>query len=281
MLCDLHTHSYYSDGSFSPAQIVAQAKKADLVVALTDHNTVLGLPEFMEEAEKQGVTAVPGVELSTVYGPVELHLLGFFIPPEQYDSVEKLMKEFHVLKEISNMEMVERLNGAGYQIDYLSVKKRNASGNANRAHVAAELMDKGYVSSIREAFETLLGEQHGFYVPPVRLKTVDAIRFLRKIHAVPVLAHPLQELEPLALRQMLPEAIEAGLMGIETMHASYDAATIATATQIAEAYHLLPSGGSDFHGSNKPDISLGIGKGNLCIPLSFYQNLLQAHRSLQ
>lgn len=281
MLCDLHTHSYYSDGSFSPAEIVAEAKKADLVVALTDHNTVLGLPEFMEAAAKQGVTAVPGVELSTVYDRHELHLLGFFIQPEHYDSIQRLMKEFHALKELSNMEMVERLNAAGYKIDYLSVKKRNATGSVNRAHVAAELMEKGYISSIAEAFDTLLGEYQGFYVPPARLKTMDAIRFLREIHVLPVLAHPLHDLDLQAFRKMLPEAIAAGLMGIETLHSSYDAAAIATATQIAEEMNLLPSGGSDFHGSNKPDIRLGVGKGNLHIPITVYQRLLQAHQSMK
>lgn len=280
MNCDLHTHSIYSDGTATPQQIIAEASEKGLTVALTDHNTVSGLPEFMNAAREMGVTAVPGVEMSTAYGDKELHLLGLFIAPEHYDRVERLAKEFHVQKEISNMEMVERLNNAGYNIDYFAVKKRNPNGNANRAHVAAELMAMGYVSTITEAFQTLLGEDQGFYVPPVRLKMVDAIAFLRKINALPVLAHPLQDLTEAELRALLPDAIEAGMIGMETYHSSYDDATIALAKQIAEEFGLQQSGGSDFHGTTKPNIALGSGKGNLRIPQQIYEDLRTFHAAL-
>ena len=279
--CDLHTHSIFSDGSFSPEEIIAEAKRQDLVVALTDHNTVSGLPAFMEAAKAQGVTAVPGVELSTVCEEHELHLVGLFITPEHYKAVEGLCREFHALKEVSNMEMVERLNEAGYMINYLSVKRRNPTGNANRAHIAAELMEQGYVQSVAEAFKTLLAEDKGFYVPPDRLKTVDAIGFLRKIGAVPVWAHPLQELDGAAVRRLLPSLVAAGLVGMETQHSSYDLPTVALAEEIAGEFDLLPSGGSDFHGANKPGILLGEGKGKLNVPNQVYMDLLQYHRSLR
>ena len=276
MRCDLHTHSVFSDGTYTPTELIAEARRLGLILALTDHNTAAGLPEFMEAARKQGVTAVPGVEFSTEYSGKELHLLGLFVFPEHYATVERMVKEQHVLKEISNMELVERLNQAGYLIDYMKVKRRNLNGNANRAHIAAELLEQGYVTSVREAFDTLLNPKNGFYVPPSRLQLMDVIAELRRIGVLPVLAHPLQELTEPELRELLPSAIAAGLAGMETMHSSYPSETIALAEKIAAEFRLLPSGGSDFHGLVKPDVSLGTGKGWLHISPKIYSDLLDA-----
>ena len=278
--CDLHTHSVFSDGTYTPGEIIAEAKHLGLIVALTDHNTAAGLPEFMDAARELGVTAVPGVEFSTEYKGKELHLLGLFVLPEHYAAIERMVKEQHILKEISNMELVERLNQAGYLIDYAKVKGRNPNGNANRAHMAAELLEQGYVTSIREAFDTILSENGGFYVPPLRLQLTDVIRELRRIGVLPVLAHPLQELTESELRELLPAAKEAGLLGMETAHSSYPPDTIRFAEKIASEFHLLSSGGSDFHGSVKPDISLGTGKGWLCISPEIYSDLLAAREGL-
>ena len=274
--CDLHTHSVFSDGTYTPTELIVEAKRLGLIIALTDHNTADGLPEFMEAAQRLGVTAVPGVEFSTEHNGKELHLLGLFVLPEHYAVVDRMVKEQHVLKEISNMELVERLNQAGYMIDYAKVKGRNPNGNANRAHVAAELLEQGYVTSVAEAFETILRDDGGFYVPPSRLQLLDVIQELKRIGVLPVLAHPLQELTEAELRALLPSAIEAGLIGMETMHSSYTPETICLAEAIAQEHQLLSSGGSDFHGSVKPDISLGTGKGWLCIPRDVYTQLLCA-----
>lgn len=280
MRCDLHTHSINSDGTSTPAEIIATAKKQGLIVALTDHNTVSGLPAFIEEAKKQGVIAVGGTELSCAYGDTEFHLLGLFISPEYYERVEGLVKEFHILKEFSNIEMIERLNAAGYNITYADVRRRNANGNANRAHVAAELLEKGYVSSITEAFNTLLADDRGFYVQPARLQLIDAIRFLRQIEALPIIAHPLQDISAEMLRSILPELIEAGLVGIETLHSSYSEEQIAVAKEIAHSFSLLESGGSDYHGTTKPTIALGSGEGNLNVPEEIYYTLRDYHKNL-
>ena len=281
MRCDLHTHSVFSDGTYTPTELIAEAKRLGLIIALTDHNTAAGLPEFMEAAREMDVTAVPGVEFSTEYKGKELHLLGLFILPEHYAVVERMVKEQHVLKEICNMELVERLNAAGYLIEYAKVKGRNPSGNANRAHIAAELLEQGYVTSVREAFDTILSDDGGFYVPPSRLQLTDVIKELRRIGALPVLAHPLQELTEAELRELLPEAMACGLVGMETMHSSYQAETIYLAENIAADFGLLTSGGSDFHGTVKPDISLGVGKGQLCIPVNKYEALQMRHKLQQ
>lgn len=275
MRCDLHTHTSHSDGSYTPVELAREASEKNLIIALTDHNTVTGLPEFLKEAESLDLTAIGGTELSTVYGGREFHLIGLFIEPEYYDRVESLCKEYHRLKEASNIDLVEKLNMAGYKLDYSEIKKRNVKGNVNRAHIAAELKKWGYVSSIFDAFDRLLDEKCGFYIPPKRLELTDAIAFLRGIEALPVLAHPLKDIEAPELRAMLPELINSGLIGMETMHSSYSEEKVAISKQIASEFSLLESGGSDFHGSIKPGIMLGVGKGNLDIPVDVYNKLLE------
>lgn len=275
MNCDLHTHTNHSDGSSTPTQLVAEAKKKNLIIALTDHNTVSGLPEFLREAEREGITAVGGTELSTEYEGKEFHLLGLFIDPEHYERVESLCREFIRLKEYSNIDLCDKLNRLGYSIDYAAVKARNIKGNANRAHIAAELMKAGHVGSVQEAFSRLLDERCGLYTPPPRLQLTDAIGFLREISAVPILAHPMKEVSPERLREILPELVKAGLIGMETMHSSYSDEDIAVAKQIAGDFGLLESGGSDYHGDIKPGVALGTGKGNLNIDSSIYHALLE------
>lgn len=280
MNCDLHTHTNHSDGSLSPEELVLAAKEKNLIIALTDHNTVSGLPSFLAEAERLGVVAVGGTELSTVYHGEEFHLLGLFISSEHYDKVEALCREYHLLKEESNIALVKRLADAGYVIDYARAKERNVKGNVNRAHIAAELVDAGYFGSVREAFDRVLDEKCGYYVPPRRLELVDAIRFLREIESLPVLAHPLKDVDADYLRAMLPELIEAGLVSMETMHSSYSDEQIYISQKIAAEFDLLESGGSDFHGGVKPGIELGTGKGNLIICDEIYYSLLARQKEL-
>lgn len=280
MYCDLHTHSVFSDGTFTPAQIVAEAKKAGLTVALTDHNTVAGLPDFMAEGSKQGVRAIPGIEFSTACHGKELHLVGLFIDSAHYSHLEGVAEEFQRLKEKSNKEMICRLNAAGYAIDYSQIRRRSPGGNINRAHIAAALLEKGYVTSVQDAFEQLLDESLPFYVPCRRLHTTEAIRILTEVKAVTILAHPLKDLSEAGLRAILPELKAAGLIAMETHHSSYDDDTIALATGLAREFGLLPSGGSDFHGLVKPNIHLGVGKGNLRIPTAFLEALEAAREQL-
>jgi predicted metal-dependent phosphoesterase TrpH len=192
-----------------------------------------------------------------------------------------MLREQHTLREIANRELIARLYRAGYRLDYENVRRRNPTGNPNRAHVAAELAELGYVATIQDAFDTLLNEHHGFYVRPSQLQLLDVIRELRQIGALPVLAHPFQDLTEGELRALLPLAKEAGLMGMETVHSSYSPDTIRIAQSIAAKYDLLPSGGSDFHGLVKPDVALGTGKGWHSVPADVYANLHAAWEALQ
>lgn len=274
MPCDLHIHSTHSDGTLTPAALIAEAKRLGLAVALTDHNTVSGLPDFLKEAREQGVTAIPGIEISSDLGGTELHVVGLFIAPEHYNTIEELMVKYHKLKEESNLHLIENLRRAGYAIDYANVQRRAAHSTPNRALIALELVEQGYVTSVKEAFDKLLKEKHGYYIPPERLTTAEAIAFLRSIHALPILAHPFLNLSEEALRAALPALIDVGLVAMEVQHSTYDDETIARAKTVADEFGLLYSGGSDFHGEPKPDVKLGVGRGNLDVPDEYYEKLL-------
>ena len=280
MPCDLHLHSTHSDGSLTPAALIAEAARLGLSVALTDHNTVSGVPDFLAEATRAGVSAVAGVELSAMAGPYELHILGLFLPVDRLADVEALTRDYHEKKSRSNRDLVARLAAGGYAISYENVQKRSPLDNINRAHVASELMARGYVSSISEAFDSLLATDGPFYVPPELLTAVDAVRFLRSIRAVPVWAHPFLQMDEETVRATLPPLMEAGLLGMEVQHCSYDDATIQRAAAIARDFGLLPSGGSDFHGAVKPDVRLGVGKGNLSVPDAWFDALRDKQQSL-
>ena len=274
MPVDLHLHSTRSDGTLSPADLITEARRLGLsAVALTDHNTVAGLPAFLAEAQRQGITAVAGTELSTIYEGTEYHLLGLFIPENAFPAVTALTEDYLALKEQSNRDLVARLTAAGYSIDYDEILRKHPHSTINRARIAEELLASGHVASVKEAFSTLLGVNMGYYVPPRRLDLLEAIRFLRGIRAIPVWAHPLQSGDEATVRAILPAAVEAGLMGLEVQHSSYDEATMARAKSIADDFGLLYSGGSDYHGIAKPDVRMGVGKGNLCIPDSYYEDL--------
>lgn len=271
--CDLHAHSYYSDGSLSPAQLVAEAEKAGLsAVVLSDHNTVAGLPEFMAAGKKSTVRTVPAVEFSTEYRETELHILGLFITPDHYGQINALLQQFLQRKELSNRALIDRLNSLGMHMSYDEIRQ-TAAGRINRAVIGAQMVRLGYCRSVQEAFEKWLSQSVGYYVPPKRPDAFEIIRFIRSIGAVPVLAHPFLNLDEQALRQFLPPAIAAGLVGMEVYYARYSEQTTKTAQKIAAQFSLAESGGSDFHGANKPDIALGIGTGNLCIPLSLLEKL--------
>ena len=184
--CDLHTHSTRSDGTFTPAEIILEAERCGLAaVALTDHNTVEGLTTFALAAEDAGIEPVLGVEISTDYETGELHILGLFLPTDALPAVTERLAELNEHKRASSHEMVRRLSEAGYRLDLAALTARTPGGVFNRAHIAEALMAGGYVSTIKEAFATLLAKSSPYYVPTKRLPALETISFLRSLGAVP------------------------------------------------------------------------------------------------
>ncbi len=279
MLCDLHNHSNCSDGTLAPAQVAAEAASAGLVAAaLTDHNTVAGLAEFVRSARELGVEPVPGVEITTEY-PVdgemrEFHVLALFLDESRAEKIEIMLSEARRRSDGSKRELVDNLRAGGYDIPtYDEIRELAGGVSINRAHIAAHLIKLGYVTDRKEAFDTVLNEESGYYRPASRLDTLEVIGKIRTAGAVSVLAHPLLHLDVLQLEGFLEKASAAGLDAMEVYYSEYDEQQTAQALKLAERFGLACSGGSDFHGDNKPHIAIGVGKGNLAIPFGWYRRL--------
>ena len=242
---------------------------------MTDHNTVSGIPAFLEAGKDSGVILVPGIEVSSDYMGTELHIVGLFRSLDHLDAVEAYVSDYLMRKEQSNIDLCDNLCAAGYIVSYDEIKAATPDGVVNRALIAAELMRKGYVGSIKEAFASLLSKKGGFYHEPVKLDAYEVIEKLREFDAVPILAHSYLSMDENMLLAFLPHAKQTGLVAMETDYVTYDKATVERARAIAAEFGLLPSGGSDFHGTNKPDIRVGVGKGSLAVPMAYYENLVK------
>ena len=274
-LCDLHAHSVYSDGTSTPAELITLAKQAGLcAIALTDHNTVSGIPAFLSAAENSGVMPVPGIEVSTDYMGDELHIVGLFKSLDHLAEVEAYVAAYLQRKEQSNVDLCRNLCAAGYEVSYEKIKSATPDGTVNRALIAAELMRLGYVESIKAAFSTLLSKKGGFYHEPQRPEALEVIPKLIEFDAVPILAHPFLSLDEQKLREFLPKAKAVGLVGMETNYSTFSPEQTALAHDLVKEFDLKPGGGSDYHGTNKPDIRIGIGRGNLQVPYDYYPALM-------
>jgi len=268
--CDLHTHSVFSDGTDTPTQIVNSAVAFGLkAVALTDHDSVDGLPEFLAAAQEKPIEAVPGGEFAVVYEGTELHLLGLYIPTTAFAEFAGLMRQVQKRREDCVHSLVDSLNRAGYTLNFGELK-HGAKGQLTRAHVALAMEEKGYMSAER-AFQTLLKPGNGHYESPKRLGFLQVLELIRDCGAVPVLAHPFLNMSADQLKVFLPQAKKWGLLGMECIYSGYNAETTKIAYAMAESCGLLPSGGSDYHGDIRPEAKLG--NGDQRIPYTYAEAL--------
>lgn len=279
-ICDLHTHSIFSDGTWTPEQLVQEAGRLGLgAIALTDHNTVEGLPRFLEAARGMPLEAVPGVEFSTEYLGMDIHVVALYVMPAQFPLVREKMEEGRQKKEESNRRLVENLGKLGMVMDYDAIKNASPRGQINRAHIGAEMVRRGWAADMQDAFCRYLEPDRGLYTPPARPGIFEMFGFIRSLGAVPILAHPFLKLSRQQVEALLPRAKEAGLLGMETEYVSFDPETTAYAKALAARWDLLESGGSDFHGDNKPGIFLGTGRGNLQVSCAFL-DAIRSHARL-
>ena len=272
--CDLHSHSTFSDGTLTPSELVKLAEKQGIsALALTDHNTSKGLKEFMEAGKNSSVITVPGCEFTTEWNHTEIHIVCLFFEEQYWPEIEDFMELALIAKINSNHDLINKLNKAGYDVSVEEAESLAKDGNFNRSHIARVLLSKGYVESVAEAFDRLLNEKNGYYVPAKRITSLAAIHFIKTFGATAIMAHPLLNLTPEELKIFLPQAKESGLDAIETHYTEFDEGMTKTAISLAEEFGLKQSGGSDFHGQTKPHISLGTGRGNLFVPYSFYEDM--------
>lgn len=276
-LCDLHTHSTFSDGDHTPTQLVEAALAKGLgAVALCDHNTVEGLPELLQAARGKEILAIPGGEFTVDYQGKELHLLGLLIPESAFAAIEDKMRPIRRSKEDSNRQLIASLGRVGIRLDYDKLKAATPKGNVNRSAIAAELVRQGVVASKGEAFAGLLSETGEHYRPGLRLSLWEMLETLCSLGAAPVLAHPFKELSEEELVTLLPPAKERGLLGLECRHSDHTADQMRRGEELAAQFGLCPTGGSDFHGAEKEGLALGDGYGNVQTPLRWALQLEQA-----
>lgn len=272
---DLHVHSTCSDGTFTPAGLVSYAVQKGLAaIALTDHDTVEGLEEASTAAVGTGLELVPGIEFSTEYKERDIHILGLDIQPKQTDFAKHL-KAFQESRDARNEEMTLRLQNLEH-IPITMEALRSAYGDAvlTRAHFGRWLFEHGYVRSIREAFSRYIGDDCPCFVPRKRTDPRQAIALIRNAGGIPILAHPLlYHLTDTELEELVRYLKEAGLQGIEAIYSSNTGLDESSMRCLARKMNLKISGGSDFHGKNKPLLDLGSGKGNLKIPYEVLEQL--------
>ena len=269
---DLHTHSTASDGTFSPAELIAEAKRAGLsALALTDHDTTNGLEEAMDAGRRLELEVIPGCELSVDYPKGQMHIVGLWLPVKPKILTEKLIY-LRERRHSRNERIIQALQGAGIDIDYQDVKDLAGEASIGRPHIARILMDKGAVKDIQQAFDIYIGPQGKAYVPKDKLTPEVAIDILNREGATVILAHPFTlEISESQLRRELVRLKELGLHALEAHYPEHTPGQTTLYLQLCREYDLLVSGGSDFHGSVKPDILLGRGRSNLSLPYDLVQ----------
>lgn len=276
---DLHVHSSYSDGTLTPTQIVSLAIEQKLVAfALTDHDTVEGVEEAITAAKAAALngpslTVIPGVEISAAYKGEDIHILGLHLNHKNPTLLQTL-KEAAQERDQRNHKMCKKLQEAGIPITVEKMKTDNPDVVLTRAHFATFMLNEGYVSSIKEAFDKYLDSTSPYYVKREYLSPKQAIEIIVQAGGYPVLAHPLlYKLSPSELKQLIQELKSYGLVGLEAIYSNNVNNDEAYIKSLALKYDLFVTGGSDFHGTVKPDIVLGSGRGNLRIPDSILKNI--------
>lgn len=258
---DLHAHTTTSDGTLTPDELVAHAAKAGLrAVAVTDHDHVGGIAPAREAARDHDVEVVPGIEFSVDHGERSFHLLGYAFDPGD-TALAEAVGEVQDYRAQRNPRMIGKLNDEGVDVTLEEVEEYAAGDLVGRPHMARALVDRGVVDSVQEAFDEYLGEGARAYLPKKRLPSREAIDLLHGAGGVAVMAHPVTVGEADAVAGILEELDEAGLDGLEVVHNKHGPRDRARFARMADERGLVPTGGSDFHGENKPDVELATGRG--------------------
>jgi predicted metal-dependent phosphoesterase TrpH len=273
---DLHCHSTASDGTYAPADVVDLAIRSGLTaLALTDHDTIGGITEAADAARRVGLDFLAGIEISCdVPKPATMHLLGYGVDPES-SILRDLTKRLIDARNDRNPRIIRRLNELGVTITMKEIEDEAGGEVVGRPHIAAVLMRKGYVSSIKQAFDKYLGQGGAAYFDKERLTARQAIEMVLQSGGLPVLAHPIQlrTENDAQLERTVKDLKDLGLVGLEVIHSDHDATLVEKYTKLADRYDLLKTGGSDFHGTNKKDIALGTANGRR-IPREFFDALI-------
>lgn len=269
---DLHIHSTASDGTVSPAGLISAIENltGDALVALTDHDTTAGIDEFIRAAEESSkeIRVIPGVEISTGYKGEEIHILGLGIDRNSSHLYESLAR-FRQSRDNRNLRIIEKMNAAGFDISLSDVHPKKEGAAIARPDIARALLEKGYVSSVQEAFDKYISDDGPFFADRILPDADTVISLIHEAGGKAVLAHIIQYRKHFSddeLSIMADELTAMGLDGIETYYSGYTADDIQFIEDISDRHGLFRTAGSDFHGDNKPDICIFTGKGSLNVP---------------
>lgn len=250
---DLHVHSTASDGSHASADVVSMAERNSVgVLALTDHDSLDGLPAAAEQAVRGGVRLIPGVELSVNEVGVDVHVLAYGFNPADKTLVAAIAR-YRASRHERARKMLARLKGVGIRISIEDVEEIARGGALGRPHVAEALMRGGHIETFHEAFQLYLGHHAPAYVPKQAVSLEEVIAVVRDAGGVTSLAHP----GTLNRDNLIPGWVKRGLDGIEVWHSKHGPADVARYKAIALLHGLIMTGGSDFHGERTPDVSIG------------------------
>lgn len=270
---DFHTHSTCSDGSLSPSELVRHAEKNGLsAIALTDHDSVDGVKEALKEAAKTGIELIPGIEFS-VTGDTELHIIGLFVDVEN-DTLLKTVEKLRIARKNRMKDIIKKLRSLGFDVTYEEALKESRENFVGRLHIAQVMINKGYTNSVKETFDKYIGIGKPCYSDSKDLTYEEAINAISASGGISFLAHLNQTgYDEGKLRTVLSRMKEAGLTGIEGYYTEYTDEQTAEYRTLAADLGLAFSGGSDFHGTAKPNIEIGTGTGALHIPYFALENL--------
>lgn len=278
-MIDLHVHSTYSDGTETPEELVSRGRRIGLkAMALTDHDTMGGMEAFLGACRLQGMTGIAGVEISAAVeeGHGGLHLLGYGLTPGHTRVKERLESVLNG-RARRNEQILAKLKELGLKLEWAEVQAFAGEDLIGRPHFAQALIAREYVASVREAFDRYLAKGRPAYAERYRLSPEECIRTIREAGGVAVIAHPFSwETDDAKLEEGLRQLKDLGLAGIEAVYSEYNQEQTVTLLRLAKKLDLLKTGGSDYHGTAKPDIALGRGFGSLCVPDDYLQPLLQA-----
>lgn len=261
---DLHVHSNASDGTFSPSQVVELAKNAGLdAFALTDHDTTAGVPEALEKGRDLNIEVIPGIEVSSSFDGTEIHILGLFVNSDD-PVLAAMLGKMRISRDRRNEKMLENLAADGISFTKEELCGDNPDTIITRAHIAHALVAKGICSGMDQAFKKYL-QYGGRYCPQKEhLSPEEVVKTLISNGAFVALAHPFQyKFGDKKTEELIAHMADLGMKGLEVYHSSNNKLESMKLQEMAVRHHLLPTGGSDFHGGNKPDISIGTGRGGL------------------
>jgi len=266
-MVDLHSHSTFSDGSLTPEQLVEAGVEAGLsALALTDHDTMAGLPRFLAAGESRPIRLVPGTELSVDCAHGVMHMLGYWMDVENPELVRQL-EWIRNGREMRNREMLEKLNGLGFAMTWTDVQSFAGEDVVGRPHFAQVMLQKGYAKDKNEVFDRWLGDGKPGYADRPRLTAEAAVALIRQAGGVAVLAHPFTlRIDKKAMEALFHQLAGAGLAGVECYYSEHSADLTKDYLAMADRAGLVPTGGSDFHGEVSPGIRLGVGFGGLNVP---------------